>query len=82
VLRDERLPPAATAQTGGFEIARALPHGHVAAALGIARRLGLDPRVKTAALMPAGTARTRLLALALIVARLLDPAANPRNARL
>jgi hypothetical protein len=77
VLRDERLLPAG----GEFEIRRSLPHGHVAAALGVARRLGLDPRVKTAELMPAGTARTRLLALALIVARLLDPAAKLATAR-
>ena len=83
-LRDEQLAPAskpAPAGTGGFEILRSLPHGHVAAALGVARRLGLDPRLKTAALMPAGAARTRSLALALIVARLLDPAAKLATAR-
>jgi hypothetical protein len=77
VLRDERLLPAGD----GFEIRRALPHGHVAAALGMARRLGLDPRLKTADLMPPGAARTRLLALALIVARLIDPAAKLATAR-
>jgi hypothetical protein len=76
VLRDEQLLPA-----GGFEILRALPHGHLAAGLGMARRLGLDPRVKTAALMPPGPPRTRLLALALIVARLIDPAAKLATAR-
>ena len=76
VLRDEQLLPA-----GGFEILRALPHGHLAAVLGMARRLGLDPRVKTAALMPPGPPRTRLLALALIVARLIDPAAKLATAR-
>ena len=37
VLRDEQLLPAGE----GFEIIRSLPHGHVAATLGIARRLGL-----------------------------------------
>ena len=77
VLRDEQLLPAEK----GFEIVRSLPHGHIAAALGIARRLGLDPRVKTAELMPPGTPRTRLLALALIVARLIDPAAKLATAR-
>jgi hypothetical protein len=77
VLRDERLLPAGE----GFEIRRSLPHGHIAAALGMARRLGLDPRVKTAELMPAGAARTRLLALALIVARLVEPAAKLATAR-
>ena len=77
VLRDERLLPAGD----GFEILRSLPHGHIAAALATARHLGLDPRVKTADLLPPGAARTRLLALALIVARLLDPAAKLATAR-
>ena len=77
VLRDERLVPAGD----GFEIRRSLPHGHVAAALAMARRLGLDPRVKTATLMPPGAERTRLLALAMIVARLIDPAAKLATAR-
>jgi len=77
VLRDETLLPAQE----GFEIVRSLPHGHVAAALGIVRRLGLDPRVKAADLMPPGAPRTRLLALAMIVARLIDPAAKLATAR-
>src|ERR1700757_1571879 len=77
VLRDETLQPAGE----GFEIVRSLPHGHVAAALGIARRLGLDARVKSAELMPPGAPRTQLLALALIVARLIDPAAKLATAR-
>jgi hypothetical protein len=37
-LRGE-LPPG----SGGFEILRSLPHGHVAAVLGTLRRIGLDP---------------------------------------
>jgi hypothetical protein len=77
VLRDETLRPAGE----GFEIVRSLPHGHIAAALGIARRLGLDPRIKGAELMPPGAPRTRLLALALIGARLIDPAAKLATAR-
>jgi Transposase DDE domain len=77
VLRDEQLLPAGK----DFEIVRSLPHGHIAAALGIARRLGLDPRLKTAELMPPGARRTRLLTLALIVARLIDPAAKLATAR-
>jgi hypothetical protein len=76
VLRDERLVPG-----DGFEILRSLPHGHVAAALAVARRLGLDPRVTTATLMPSGARRTRLLALAMIIARLIDPAAKLATAR-
>src|ERR1700760_4627877 len=67
VLRNERLVPAAQS---GIEILRALPHGHVAAALATARRIGLDD------LLPRrGKPRQRQLALALIIARLLDPAA-------
>jgi len=77
VLRDEPLLPAGE----GFEIMRSLPHGHIAAALAMARRLGLDPRLKTASLMPPGAARTRVLALALIIARLIDPAAKLATAR-
>src|SRR6266446_10759035 len=51
------------------EIVRALPHGHVLAALGTARRIALD------ALLPRrAPQRRRDLALALIVARLLEPA--------
>src|SRR5215469_5338454 len=58
VLRDEQLLPAGS---DGFEILRSLPHGHIAAALAVARRLGLDPRVKSAELLPAGATRLRLL---------------------
>lgn len=58
-----------------MEIVRALPHGHVAAALGMARRIGLDE------LLPDGPERLRKLALALIVERLIDPAAKLATAR-
>jgi hypothetical protein len=37
-LRGDKLVPAGE----GMEIVRALPHGHVAAALGMARQIGLD----------------------------------------
>jgi Transposase DDE domain len=70
-LRGDKLVPTGE----GFEIVRALPHGHVAAALGTARRIGLD-RV-----LPYGSDRRRQLALALIVARLIDPAAKLATAR-
>ena len=70
-LRGEKLVPAGE----GLEIVRALPHGHVAAALGTARRIGLDR------LLPYGLDRRRELALALIVARLIDPAAKLATAR-
>ena len=74
VLRGDRLVPAGE---GGFEIRRSLPHGHVAAALATARRIGLDD------LLPRrGTQRHRALALGLIIARLLDPAAKLATARM
>src|SRR5207244_7355404 len=65
VLRGDKLLPAAAA----VEIVRALPHGHVLAALGTARRIALD-----AVLPRRAPQRRRDLALALIVARMLDPA--------
>ncbi len=70
-LRGDKLVPAGE----GMEIVRALPHGHVAAALGVARQIGLDE------LLPNGSERQRNLALALIVERLIDPAAKLATAR-
>jgi hypothetical protein len=61
----------------GFEIRRSLPHGHVLAALATARRIGLDDLLPRRA-----PQRRRDLALALIVARLLDPAAKLATARM
>jgi hypothetical protein len=74
VLRGDKLAPIGS---DGFEIHRALPHGHVLAALATSRRIGLDD------LLPRrGPQRRRDLALALIVARLLDPAAKLATARM
>lgn len=70
VLRGDKLVPAGA----GLEIVRALPYGHVAAALGIAKRIGLDRLVT-------GPQRKRDLILALIVARLVEPAAKLATAR-
>src|SRR5258708_10655155 len=70
-LRGDKLVPAGE----GLEIGRSLPQGPVAAALGMARRIGLDQ------LLPDGPERRRNLALALIVARLIDPAAKLATAR-
>jgi hypothetical protein len=70
-LRGDKLVPVGE----GMEIVRALPHGHVAAALGMARQIGLDE------LLPDGPERQRNLALALIVERLIDPAAKLATAR-
>ncbi len=73
VLRGERLLPAGEA----IEIVRALPHGHVLAALGTARRIDLDGLLPRRA-----PQRRRDLALAMIIARLLDPAAKLATARM
>lgn len=56
-------------------IERSLPHGHVAAVLGMAKKLGLDR------LLPRRPARLATLALALIVARVIEPAAKLATAR-
>src|ERR1700760_2044029 len=58
-----------------FTVTRTLPHGHVAAALGTARKIGLD-RI----LGPVGN-RCRDLVLALLVGRILDPASKLATAR-
>lgn len=71
VLAGKRLVPAGE----GVEIVRALPHGHVLAALGMARRLKLDR------LLPRANERRLNLAVAMIVARLLDPASKLATAR-
>ena len=63
-LKGEVLVPAG--QPGAVTIARSLPHGHVAAAYAMARKLGMP-----ALLGPAG--RQRDLALALIISRVAHP---------
>ena len=74
LLRGDKLAPLGS---NGFEIRRSLPHGHVLAALTVARRIGLDDLLPRRA-----PQRRRDLALALIVARLLDPAAKLATARM
>jgi Transposase DDE domain len=71
VLKGETLVAAAQS----FEIERALPHGHVAAVLGSLRRLGLDR------LLPRRPERLARLSEALIVARVIEPAAKLATAR-
>ena len=73
VLRGERLLPASQS----VQITRALPHGHVLAALTTARRIELDTLLPRRA-----PQRRRDLALALMVARVLDPAAKLATARM
>ena len=72
VLADEPMQPAATQ---GFEIERALAFGHVAAALGTLRQIGLDQ------LLPRRPERMARLMLAMIVARVVEPAAKLATAR-
>ena len=66
---------AVVAPRGQLAIERSLPHGHVAAVLGFARKLGLDR------LVPRRPERLATLALALVVARVLEPAAKLATAR-
>jgi transposase len=65
------IPP----EQDAFTVTRSLPHGHVAAALGTARKIGLD-RI----LGPDGN-RCRDLVLALLVGRILDPVSKLAAAR-
>ena len=65
------IPPGQEAIT----IIRALPHGHVAAALGTARKIGLDRLIG-----PSGN-RCRDLVLALAVGRVLEPGSKLAAAR-
>jgi hypothetical protein len=70
LLKDETAPA-----TERFEIERAWPHGHIAAVLGMARKLGLDR------LLPRRPSRLAKLALAMIVARVVEPAPKLATAR-
>jgi hypothetical protein len=58
-----------------FEIARSRPHGHVAAVLGTAKRLGL------ARMLAGRPSRERDLVLAMVVARILEPRSKLATAR-
>jgi len=75
LLKDEAAPAADPRASSGLAIERSLPHGHIAAVLGIARRLGLDR------LLPQRPSRLAKLALAMIVARVVEPAAKLATAR-
>src|SRR6266403_2017908 len=59
------LPPAGL--EGTFEIARSLPHGHVAAVLGTARQLGLEELIDPV------PSRQRDLVTAMAVAQVIAP---------
>jgi hypothetical protein len=73
VLRDEVLSDP----TQGLTLLRSLPHGHVAAVLGAARKIGLDRLLAVKRAPP----RMVELVLAMIVARVIDPASKLATAR-
>jgi len=58
-----------------FRISRSLPHGHVAAVLGCLRKLELD------SILDPAPSRERDLVIAMIVARIIDPASKLATAR-
>jgi transposase len=72
VLKGGTVIPA---ERDAFTVVRSLPHGHVAAALGTARRIGLDR------ILGADGDRCRGLILALLVSRILDPVSKLATAR-
>jgi hypothetical protein len=65
VLKGQPLPAAGL--DGAFEITRSLPHGHVAAVLGTARRLGLEELIDPV------PSRQRDLVVAMAVAQVIAP---------
>ena len=71
VLRNEPL----IGREDAFDIQRSLPHGHVAAVLGTLRKLRLDRTIAGA------DSPERQRALAMIVARVLDPGSKLATAR-
>jgi transposase len=72
VLKGGTVIPA---EQDALTVTRSLPHGHVAAALGTARRIGLDH-----ILGPDGN-RCRDLVLALLIGRILEPTSKLAAAR-
>jgi Transposase DDE domain len=75
VLRDEAVAPT---DQQALTLLRSLPHGHVAAALGTLRKLGLDRILSQGGRQPR---REVALCIAMIVARLADPASKLATAR-
>ena len=65
---------------GGFQIAQALPHGHVAAALGMVRKIALD-RLLLSTAKDAQSRRHRDLVVALLVDRLIKPRSKLASVR-
>ena len=69
------LPAAGSPLPDSFRIARSLPHGHVAAVLGCLRSLQLD------SILDPVPGRQRDLVIAMIVARIIEPASKLATAR-
>jgi hypothetical protein len=61
--------------TGAFEITRSLPHGHVAAVLGTAQRLGISELIDPA------PSRRRDLVTAMLIAQVIAPGSKLATAR-
>src|SRR6201997_4753315 len=76
VLRGDAVAPASH---DALTLTRSLPHGHVASVLGTLRRLGLDGMLSQGGRQPA---RAVALCLAMIAARVIDPASKLATARL
>jgi transposase len=72
VLKGGTVIPA---EQDAFTVTRSLPHGHVAAALGTARKIGLDR------ILGPDANRCRDLVLALLVGRILNPGSKLAAAR-
>jgi transposase len=70
-----RLRGDSSSDSGAFEILRTYPHGHVLATLGTLQRLGLE------SLLASRPSRERSLVVAMIVARILQPASKLATAR-
>src|SRR6516164_5017505 len=75
VLRGEAVAPT---DQRSLTLVRSLPHGHVASVLGTLRRLGLDGVLSQDGRQPA---RAVALCLAMIAARVIDPASKLATAR-
>lgn len=69
------LPTAASPLPDSFRISRSLPHGHVAAVLGCLHNLPLD------SILDPAPSRQRDLVVAMIVARIIEPASKLATAR-
>jgi len=75
VLREDAVAPTSR---DGLTLVRSLPHGHVAAVVGTLRKLRLAGVLSQGGRQPA---RTVALCVAMIAARLIDPASKLATAR-